>query len=190
MTFLLLAVGAFVSCSPAYADAVFPMIILVWPASWLLLLLIIPLEAIVAVRILKIDYKRSLKLAGIANLASVVAGVPVTWFGLGIVEHLVDGGRAWGIATPMGKVFAATVQSPWLYPYNGAWAWLVPAAAISLCIPFFFMSVWVEYKAAEKYSPTINKRLLLNWSWLANTWSYGLIVIGLIITAVIGAMHS
>jgi hypothetical protein len=167
------------------------MLILIWPASVLLLLLIVPLEAVIAFRILKTDYRQSLKLSIIANLVSALAGIPVTWVGLAMVQHLVDRGHAWGIATPLQKILAVTVQSPWLMPHSDSWAWMVPAAAISLCVPFFFMSVWLEYLCCKSLlSSTASDRLLLKWSWIANAWSYGLISIGLIITAVVGATHS
>jgi hypothetical protein len=174
----------------AYADAGLPMLILVWPSSWILLLLIIPLEAFVALRILKTSYLEGLKLSSLANLVSTIAGIPITWIVLVIAQIVCGGSRAYGIETLTGKILAVTVQSPWLIPYENARNWMVPAAAISLCIAFFFMSVGIEYYVATKlYGRNVgNDKLsaLLTWSWRANLLSYGLIIVFLLILLILG----
>jgi hypothetical protein len=165
-------------CLPVRADIGVPMLLVVWPASWFSLLLIIPLEALLAQRVLQMDFKRSLKLSAIANLVSSLVGIPVTWIGLVIIQMCFGGGRAFGIDTPLQKIYAVTAQSPWLIPYQDDLSWMVPAAAISLCVPFFLMSIGVEYLAAKVYlRGTVDKKLVLKWSWLANGLSYGCIVV-------------
>src|SRR5437899_357804 len=65
--------------SPAHADAGVPMLLVIWPASWVLLLLIIPLEAAVGVRAPGGSFRHRLKMAAAANLVSTVVGIPLTW---------------------------------------------------------------------------------------------------------------
>jgi hypothetical protein len=177
----LLACCALFFCSPpAWADAGVPMLLFVWPSSWLLLLAIVPIEAAVAVRLLKISWKRSLTMSGAANLVSTIVGIPVTWILLVVLEMVSGGGRAYGLDTLWKRVYAVTVQSPWLIPYDVGSDWMVPSAAAVLCVPFFFMSVAVEAFCATKF--TKDKPLAWRWSWMANGITYVCIVIGLLTT--------
>jgi hypothetical protein len=53
-----------------------------WPHSWRLLLLIIPVEAMIAKWIIRIDFKKALELSAAVNIASTVIGLPLLWLGL------------------------------------------------------------------------------------------------------------
>jgi hypothetical protein len=68
------------SAAPASANFVVPLLYLVWPAAWVLLLPIILLEARAAVRVLRLPFRAGLKVAAGANLVSTALGVPVCWF--------------------------------------------------------------------------------------------------------------
>ena len=58
--------------------------------------------------------------------------------------------------------------------------WMEPAAAMVLCVPFFFMSVWVEYASVGFFSHgAVPNQQLLMFEWQANAMSYGLIFCGL-----------
>ncbi len=70
----------------AYADAGVPMLALMAVPMWASLLVIIPLEALVATRGLGTSWGRSLKVAAVANLGSTVVGVPLTWLVLAAAE--------------------------------------------------------------------------------------------------------
>src|SRR5262249_42902749 len=138
---LLLLALLLLLAAPAYADIGVPMLAVVWPASWVLLLIVIPLEAAVPIRSPSVRYHKPLKVAAAVNLVSTLAGVPLTWGLLVCLQMLGGGGAAWGIETPRQKLLAVTLQSPWLIPYEQNLDWMIPAAAAVLCLPFFFMSV-------------------------------------------------
>jgi len=68
---------------------------------------------------------------------------------------------------------------------------MVPAAGISLCIPFYFVSVWVELRALNRILGTQSDSVTIRKAaWLANLVSYGLILVGLVILTVSGALLS
>jgi len=163
--------------SPAYADAGVPMLLVIWPASWALLLFIIPLEAAVGLRAPRISFGNRLKMAAAANLVSTLAGIPLTWGLLVGLQMLGGGGSAWGLETLHQKPLAVTVQSPWLIPYDNALDWMIPAAAAVLCIPFFLMSVGCEYLVARRFIEKPRWPQVRRWAWQANTVSYGLILL-------------
>jgi hypothetical protein len=161
--------------TPAHANAGLPMLVVVWPTMWVLLLPIVLVEAAVAMKVLSLDFLYAAQIAGIANLVSTLVGLPITWFLLLIVELKVGkGGGAYGIDTLKGRLLSTTLQSPWLLPYKERW--LVPAAALFLCIPFFFMSVGSEFVSARWFAQNrFPLTELLKWSWVANGLSYGMI---------------
>ncbi len=167
-----------VSTAPA-RDAGIPMLLIVWPSSWFLLLAIIPIEAAVAVRVLKTEWKKNLIMVSVANLASTIVGIPVTWVLLVVCQMLVGGGYAYGLDTDQSRMLAVTLQSPWLIPSVSDLPWMIPTAAV-LCVPFFFMSVFVEELSARRFVEKKSHPLLRRWSWIANSLTYGCIVLVLL----------
>ena len=136
----------------AQANVGAPMLAVVWPCAWVLLIPIILVEALVAMRVLKQDFRAGLKTAGKANLISTFVGIPVTWILLLLIELMFWwAGTAWDFSLPVKKTLAVTVQSPWLDPWESEFYWMVPAASAVLCVPFFFMSVWVENRVARRF---------------------------------------
>jgi len=157
------------------------MLALIWPASWVLFIPIVLIEAWVARRIIaEIAWKSSLQRTAIANAATTLAGIPLTWGLLVVVEMLLtSGGRSYGIATMPEKLIAVIVQAPWLIPYESDLDWMIPAAAIVLLIPFFFTSVFLERWIFGIKSP-IDKTKIKTWSWKANILTYGMILFTLL----------
>jgi len=158
----------------AQADTGVPMLALLWPASWIAFIPVVVIEAWVAKRILDLMWKPALIRSGIANAVSTLVGIPLTWGALVVVEMaLPGGGRAYGLDTLYQKLFAVVVQAPWLIPYESDLDWMIPAAAIVLLIPFFFVSVFVE-----RWTFNIKKQLdssrVKYWSWKANLITYGI----------------
>jgi hypothetical protein len=91
--------------------------------------------------------------------------------------------------TAQERFLALVLHSTYLYPSaQDSWGWMILVAALTLCIPFFLMSVWVEYLAAEYLRDKVGKNALLKWAWLANSCSYGLIMLGLIATAIVSTV--
>ncbi len=172
----------------AHADAGVPMMALMAVPMWASLLAIIPLEAWVATRRLGTSWGRSLRVSAIANLVSTVAGVPLTWIVLTVGELGLTGlGSAFA---PRGHLYPHMligevgermvfffVTSPWLYPDENALYWMVPAAALLLLVPFFFASVWIEYRVARRMLGRDQAPRILAWAWRANMVSYILLAL-------------
>ena len=70
----------------AHADTGVPMLALMAVPTWVSLLVIIPLEALIARKLIRSGWLDSLKLSSIANLISTVVGVPLTWGPLLFIE--------------------------------------------------------------------------------------------------------
>ena len=174
---LLVAAGFLLWPTPALADTGIPMLALVWPASWGLLVPIVLAEALVAVRVLGLSFGRSLKLAGVANLVSTLVGIPLTWFGVALVfgslSSRVDMQAANG---GLGADLYYLLLMPcWINPRPESW--MVVAATIILCVPFFFVSVWVEAAVVRLLAPEVASGQVKRWAWRANGITYGCICI-------------
>jgi hypothetical protein len=158
-----------------FADAGIPMLAVVWPFMWLAFLPVVVIESIVALKSLGIPFRRAFLVTAAANAVSTLAGIPVTWFVLAAIEMTITDGRWQPIDTPMQAALAVFQQAAWLCPYEGALDWMIPAAALVLCIPFFFVSVWIEYLVVRRL--VANGRQVLRFCWWANFWSYlGIVV--------------
>lgn len=168
----------------AFANAGLPMLQVVFPASFLLLFLIVPLEAYVGAKCLKVKFFVALQISFYANIFSTLIGIPITWMVLVGFELLLGGGSGFGESTFSQLFLTATIGSPWLPISIGSPRWLIPAAGCSLCIPFFFMSFWFEFLFAKRFADGKHDRVLLKkWFWEANRLSYGLIFAALLLTA-------
>lgn len=187
-TVIVLALLGLVTVSPAYANIGAPMIFLVWPASWALLLLIIPTEAVVCMRVMRVRYSRALKVVGVANLASTLIGIPITWILLVGIEMLMllamRNGLPHNINVSIRAALNTIIMSPWVAPFEGEY-WLVPASCGVLCVPFFFMSVWAENLAARRFFKKEQHGEVKRWAWLANGLTYGVIIAILTVMTII-----
>ena len=155
-----------------------PMIAVVWPVGWLLIIPIILVEWLLACRMLKIPSLKGLEVAGIGNLASTFLAVPVTW-GVMLVLALVFPYS--DLDSFLGVINNVVLHSAWLAPWRGESHWMVPAAALTLCVPFYFASVGVEYAIARgllaSRFPTVRCG---SWAWKSNGLTYGAIATCLI----------
>jgi hypothetical protein len=153
------------------------MLAIIWPASWILIIPIILVEALIARKIIGNPLKQSLIASTAANAFSTFIGLPICWgLLLGIEFITTHGGRAYGLGSYWSKALAITLQAPWLIPYESDLYWMIPAAAIVLLIPFFFMSVFSErwlFRKITKCSKSESNR----WGWEANGFSYGVIIV-------------
>jgi hypothetical protein len=161
----------------AWANAGYPMILAIWPTAFALLLPIVLIEALVARRVFNGTFLQGLKLSAAANLASTVLGIPLTWYLLALVEHQL---LSWfpRSTSENPSLLAVTIGSPWLMPMDldRDLPWMVPAAGISLCVPFFFVSVVSEGLAARWILEWSQPRTAWRWAWIANSLSYLLLV--------------
>jgi hypothetical protein len=163
-----------------FADAGVPMLMLFIPGFLVLIVPIVLLEAAIARRTLTLPYRATLKPVAAANLVSMFVGVPLTWVGLVILEIIAG---LVGSSISLGGTWTVVffpLWTAWLPPMEQNGSWIVWAAAAFLCIPFFFVSVWVERKVlrgilGREKDPEIRK-----WAYQANLASYLAIVIGLL----------
>lgn len=154
-----------------FADIGLPMISLILPAAWLLLVPIIVLEALVGVRVTKTPFRQTVFAAAVANLFSTILGIPLAWFTLALVEGLLFG-TANGLDSFWAKIYAVTIQSSWLMPYEKDLDWMIPIAAIVLAVPLWMMSVVTEYFIVKRMLPELPAALKWQWMWKANAVSY------------------
>ncbi|WP_345478805.1 hypothetical protein, partial [Niveibacterium umoris] len=138
------AASALLFARAARADAGVPLLFLTLPGMVLALLPVIAIEAIVLARTFRSNVLSVLKASALANIASTLLGIPITWVVLVLLQDLTGGGRSYGLTTPLQKLLAVTWQAPWLIPYEGDLYWMVPAASLALMVPFFIASVYIE----------------------------------------------
>lgn len=112
-------------------------------------------------------------------------GIPLAWLAALILELLLA-----AIGIGLSKVthgyvpesvgaILAILTPAWIGPASAV-SWQIPAAALVLCVPLFFASVYCERRVARKMVPeTLHDRVRL-WSWRANLISYGAITVLLI----------
>jgi hypothetical protein len=158
------------------ADAGVPMLAAVWPVAWLAFIPVVLIESFVALKSLGLAFRRSLAVNAAANAVSTLVGIPVTWFALVILQGVTGGGTWRTIDTPLQKIVAVCSQAAWLCPYEHDLGWMIPAAAMILCVPFFLVSVVIEYIVVRRMV-TNPPRHVRRFCWLANLASYSLIVV-------------
>lgn len=169
--------------SSAVANAGLPMIVLYWPGALLLLVPVIALETACFRRYLQVPWSSSLRVAGLANLASTVVGIPLTWLALVLLQIVLlapfgaisEDVPAW--LHPVGVVLSA----PWFLPNEATADLQMVGAAAILSVPFFLASVYVERWVAARLH-TADIHALSKWSWAGNLLSYCAIEIGLLVT--------
>jgi hypothetical protein len=144
MRLLMLGISAGMFATDSSADAGVPMLFVTFPSMLLALVPIVLVEAVVLGWTMGRKAASFLKAATIANVASTVAGIPLTWLVLVLLEWITGGGSAYGLGTPLQKFLAVTWQAPWLLPYERQLYWMIPAASLFLPVPFFFTSYLIE----------------------------------------------
>jgi hypothetical protein len=173
----------------AFADAGLPMLAVAWPLSWFAFMPIVAIECVVSWRYIILPWRKSLSGSLIANIASTIVGIPITWGLLLAVEIMAtNGGRAYGLKTFSTKLLAVTVQAPWLIPYEEDLYWMVPSALLFL-LPFFgIVSVFMERPIFRKFANCDKKEAKL-WSWSANGITYGISIIAALIWLISGIVR-
>ncbi|WP_437630374.1 hypothetical protein [Sorangium sp. So ce854] len=169
----------------ALANAGIPMIFLVWPASWIVFVPVVLVEAAVARRVLRLPTREAIVLSLAANAWSTLAGIPVTWALLTVIEMALGP----TLLTTLPELRAAPawllipLYAPWLPPVKERWIGF--AAAAFLCVPFFFASVWIEARSAGRRVPAADA---LRWAKRANVATYGFFLVALALAALVARM--
>jgi hypothetical protein len=104
--------------APAHADMGVPMLAVVWPLSWLLLIPVIAIEAVVAYRLLGNDWRKSFKISAIANLVSTLVGIPLVWVIWLLFEYVASS------MFPKAAIGVTHPSNPLLTAIAGAWIFL------------------------------------------------------------------
>ncbi len=174
--------------TPLHAEANIglPMILIIAPDMLIALIPIILIESYIMSKQLTLAFIPSLKAASWGNIISTVIGIPITWAVLVAIQIATGGEKSYGLNSPINKFLAVTWQSPWLMPYKKEFHWMVPAAALFLLVPFFFVSWWIEYEIEKRVMKNIDHSQIKRAVRNANLVSYGilaLIVLGFLITA-------
>ncbi len=151
------------------ANAGVPMLWVVGPVFLLGLLPIILLEIAVYWWRLRERSSALFLVVPLANIVSTIVGIPLTWLALVGLQIFFDGTGS------MGPVASVTLQAPWLLPHEDRLHWMIPTAALVLNIPFFFMSVGVEFATMGWAWERHQRRAVLRVCWLANGISYGVL---------------
>ena len=150
--------------------------------GWFTIIPVSLMEAVIARVLLKWPMRFALRWVTIANLLTMLIGIPVTWFLAALATAVTTGGGGWGDGSIIG-----VLKSPaWLGPgYIGDLAWAAPLGLILLCVPFFLMSWWIEYVflrafAVKGLTADSKQCSLFSFVWKANLASYTFLVVLLI----------
>ena len=154
-----------------YADIGLPMVAIYLPPAWLALIPIILIEAAVGIWLYNIPVKRAIIGQSVANCLSTLVGIPVTWAILALLQ-LRFFGTALGLDSIPKRVYAVTIQAPWLIPYEDDLRWMVPISFAVLTIPFCLMSIGVENAVLRRVLHDIPKQTVRAWAIRANIASY------------------
>jgi hypothetical protein len=164
------AVAATAAILPASANIGVPMVALFLPPMWAALVPVVIVESFIVHRVVRASLGRTLGALAAANIASTIVGVPIVWFVLAIGEMLCCGG-ALGLSTPLTRVYAVTVQAPWLIPYESDLGWMIPAALLTLGIVFAALSVLIETPITSRILRIPSRTMWRRMAW-ANVSSY------------------
>jgi hypothetical protein len=121
-----------------------PMLFVQLPLMIIALPVVILIEAALCKRWFSMEWKPALKATSVANAVSTLVGFPFMWLALVVVQMVLGGGSAPKIPDPWFSIYTVTVQAPWLLPYENKLYWMVPTACLSLLVPAFFVTVWIE----------------------------------------------
>jgi len=93
------------------------------------------------------------------------------------VAELICCGDAKGLATFSAKLYAVTVQAPWLIPYEKELHWMIPCALAVLAVPSFVASVLLEAPINRCFLRDVDGRSLWRATAIANICSYVLLAL-------------
>jgi hypothetical protein len=174
----LFSLGLIVHLPVFLANAGVPMLFLAFPAAFYLLIPVVAVELFAARRITDITFARKFVGVASANLVSTLAGWPLMWYIMMLLQMYVipGGGGAYGLFTPLRAIASVTLQAAWLIPYEEELYWMVPTAAMVLMVPAFFVSVPIErivLRFVWRQEPVPQRK---HFVWRANLCSYALLI--------------
>ncbi|PAW75905.1 MAG: hypothetical protein B9S32_17145 [Verrucomicrobia bacterium Tous-C9LFEB] len=167
------------------ANAGVPMLLLQGPALALMLAPVIFIEASLCRRFLSLPTNKAFWGVAFANLISTFIGFPILWLILVVIQMAgLGGNKSYGMETLALKIYAVTVQAPWLIPYETDLYWMLPTAGLVLLVPTFFVSVYIERWFCRWYWKYEDRATLNKAFWKIHCASYSLLVgVGLCLLA-------
>lgn len=157
----------------------------------LLLAPIVGLETAVYARSLSQRWQTLVGTVAFVNIFSTLIGYGLVAALMFVLELIIPGGTEMlELKTWQERLFAATVQAAWLPPYEGHLQWLFPAACLTLLIPTYLVTVFIEGQLLKEFLSNIPSRQMWRACWLANTTSYGVIAAGLVWMLIYGSVSS
>ena len=154
---LLFGLAALFAATPAAANAGLPMLAVVLPELLLLLIPTIVIEAQILISWLGLRHGRAFAMSTLANLASTLVGVPLTWMLLRQIEIVTLGDELVPIDSLWDAVVVGVLQAPWV-PDSGRLTVMVVTLAW-LMLVFFAISCLFEWA------------VIRGWLWRARTAS-------------------
>lgn len=169
--------------SPAWANAGIPMLALSWPVQWFAFIPVVAGEAAVAAKTLHLGYRSLLKPIAIANIWSTLVGVPIAWF----VLLLIEGAGAAMLSILPEHVADSTAFRYATFPLFAAWIGgssplELKGAFLVLMAAFCWVSIAVEYRVLQRYTPPTAQPLLRRSVKEANIVSYVLLSAATVVT--------
>jgi hypothetical protein len=165
--------------TPLLANIGLPMILLHWPLMLAALLPIILVEAQVIRHRLPMPYRQAVIGVGRANVFSTIAGVPLAWavmflLQMGVMIPLTSVADKWHWAQdgPVWQVLELLVGAAWLGPGVEKTYWMVPIASAILLLPCFYLSVMIERKSCLNAWPDHDPEAVRRGVFRANVASY------------------
>ena len=176
MRTLIAALALALNFLPGVAEANIgvPMVAVFLPPLWLALLPVIAVEAWVLTRLISVSPVEAVKAAALGNVLSTIVGIPIMWLILATVQLSVAG-DALGLATPGTRIYAVTVQAPWLIPYEEHLGWMIPVALAVLAVPAYALSVVIEWRALLPFVSVSARAGAFRAVAVANLASYALL---------------
>lgn len=164
--------------SASWANIGVPMISLTLPLMIVSLIPVIFIEARIISTDLQLTSRSASKASAVANVVSMLVGVPVTWVIL-VALVVVTGGSTSGnydFSTPLGKFLSVTWQAPWLMPYEDDLSWMIPVAMLVLLVPFFLVSWKIEARIVARMTQ-LDRKSVNSTCLKANAVTYALMAI-------------
>jgi hypothetical protein len=160
------------------ANAGVPMLMLAFPAAFLLLIPVVGIEWWIARRLSGITPTAKILGVAVANAVSTLAGWPLMWIALVAVQIKLDPhGLSWPDSL-IQKIASVTLEAAWLIPYSDQdLYWKVPTAAMVLMIPAFLVSILLERCVLHFFwrnEPSSERKRFV---WRANIYSYALLIV-------------
>ncbi|MGH7953244.1 MAG: hypothetical protein ACREFE_15190, partial [Limisphaerales bacterium] len=174
------------------ADAGVPMLMLIFPAAFFLLVPIIGIETWCAHHLKTITSKRRFLGVLTANAVSTIVGWPLTWIILALLQLFVIPGGDRGdfnFPYPFDVVASVTLGAAWLPPDENNLYWMIPTATMVLLIPAFFVTILAEKLVLRFFWRDLIPKERKSFVWIANFASYGLLYLILICWLLFSITH-